>query len=373
MSKHLFLVSTESSGDLLGAGLIKELKKITPNLSVSGVGGEKLIAQGLEAHYHIRDFNLMGLFEVLSQIRRLRGVFKDLVERVKREKPDLVLLIDAPDFNLRFAKALKGLGIPIVYYVSPQVWAWRKGRAKKIAQWVDHMIVLFSFEQDIYREYGLETTWVGHPLVDELQDFGTRDAFFSKHHFNPNTPLVALAPGSRDSEVKRLLPVMTEVVSARREEYQFGLPLAGTINREMVDELIGDLPIKILPGEMRPLMKHADVAVVASGTATLETGLLGTPMIVGYRLKNLTYQLAKHLVKVPHIALVNLVLDKRVVPELIQHEFCPEKILPLLDEFIKSEQRRTEIIGEFARLETILGGGGASLKAANVVKGLLSQ
>lgn len=370
---HLFLVTTETSGDLLGGRLVRALKAMQTEVRISGVGGDQLVAEGMDTTYHVRDFNVMGLFEVLSQLKRLKAMFAKLVEQVLAERPKVVLLIDAPDFNMRFAKALKGSGIPVIYYVSPQVWAWRRKRASQLAAMVDHILLLFSFEQDIYRSLDVDTTWVGHPLVEELTQMGAREDFFRDQQLDKDRPLVALAPGSRKSEVTRLLPVMADVARARHDRYQFALPLAPTIDAALATELLGDAPVRVLPGQMRPLMAHADGAVVASGTATLETALLGTPMIVGYKLKSMSYLLARSLVKVPHIALVNLVLNDRVVPELVQGAFCLEKILPELDEIMIEGPRRAQIIAEFARLEDILGGGGASHRAAKVVKDYLTR
>lgn len=373
LTKKIFLVTTETSGDLLAGKMLAVLKDRVPDLAVSGVGGDLLKEQGMETIFHVRDFSVMGLFEVLSQLKRLKGMFNQLKERVKTDRPDLIVLVDAPDFNIRFAKAVKGLGIPVVYYVSPQVWAWRKKRAGKLAKLVDHMMVLFSFEVDIYKKYGLPTSWVGHPLVDELKDLGDRDAFMAANGLDPNLPLVALAPGSRNQEVRRLLPVMAQVAEARLDKYQFVIPLAGTIDASEAQSMLGWLPVPILQGKMREVMHHADAAVVASGTATLETGLLRTPMIVGYKLKSLTYYMARLLVKAPHIALVNIILGKRVVPELVQDDFQVRNVLPLLDQLLRSGKRRAQILQEFDRLESILGGGGAAVKAATVIEGFLKS
>jgi lipid-A-disaccharide synthase len=373
LTKSIYLVTTESSGDLLGSRLVKALRKEVQTLDLYGVGGDQLLEMGQKQSHHVRDFNLMGLFEVLRELKRLKRIMKEMVAEIEQLKPDLVVLIDAPDWNLRLAKALQGKGIPVVYYVSPQIWAWRKGRAKKVAQIVDHMLVLFSFEEDLYRPYGLPTTWVGHPLVDELVDLGDRDDWLETHGFASNKPLIALAPGSRASLVKRMLPVMREVVAQRRDQYQFALPMAPVLDEAPIREMMDDLPVKLLSGQLRPLMKHADAALVASGTTTLETGLLRTPMVVGYRMKTLSYWMARLLVQVPHIALVNLVLDKRVVPELIQKEFAADKIVPLLDEMVIDGPRRRQILKDFDRLEDILGGGGASEKAAAVVKDFLDR
>lgn len=372
---ELFLVCTETSGDLLGARLVHELKAAHPGLRIHGVGGPQLEAEGMHPTFRVADFNVMGLVEVISQLRRLKRMFAHLVEEVLERRPTVVVLVDAPDFNLRFAEALKqrGLSAPIVYYVSPQVWAWRKGRAAKIARTVDHMMVLFSFEVEIYQKHGLPTTWVGHPLVDELQLGGDRESYLRSRGLDPKRKLVALAPGSRKSEVNRLLPVMVEVARACQDRYQFALALAPTIAESEVRALLGDLRIPVLPGEMRPLMHWADAAIVASGTATLETALLRTPMIVGYRMKTLSYWLARLLVRIPHIALVNIVLGERVVPELIQGAFNVERIIAELDEIVPPGPRRSHILKAFERLESELGGGGAAARAAAVIDRFLDS
>ena len=371
MAKKLFLLTTEASGDLLGAGLLDALEEKVADLTVAGVGGDRLIARGMDCIYHVRDFSVMGLFEVLSRLKELQLKFNQLVARVEEMRPDAIVLVDAPDFNIRFAKAVRKLGIPIIYYVSPQVWAWRKKRAKQIAKLVDHMMVLFSFEVAIYEALGLPTTWVGHPLVDELAVERDRDAFFDEHGLDRNKPLVALAPGSRNSEVKRILPTLCDLVGLRADRYQFAMPLAPTVDRDVVEAIIAHIPIRLMPGLMRPLIAHADAAVVASGTATLETALLGTPQIVGYRLKTSSYWLARTLVNVPNIALVNIVLNKRVVPELVQGAFSAENVAPLLDQMIGDPAKRQEILAEYARLDHILGGGGADKRAADVIGGFL--
>lgn len=373
MKDSLFLVTTEASGDNLGTGLVRELKKDVKNLRIRGVGGDGLIAQGMDPIYHVKDFNVMGLFEVLSQLSRLKRMFNHLVEAVKQEKPAAILLIDAPDFNIRFAKALQGLGIPIIYYVSPQVWAWRAKRARQIAGLVNHMMVLFPFEVPIYEEYGLKTTLVGHPLKDELKPINNREAFFREKNLDMDKPLVILAPGSRKAEVSRLLPVMVEVAKARADRYQFALTTAPTIDAEQVHTLIEDAPIQIWPKEMRTAVAHADAALVASGTATLETALLGTPLIVAYKMKTLSYQLAKRLVKVPHISLVNIVLGERVVPELVQADFNVETACRELDKLITDQALRRRIKTSFEKLRHLLGDEGAASRAAAVVREYLTS
>ncbi|MCB1048970.1 MAG: lipid-A-disaccharide synthase [Acidobacteria bacterium] len=363
---RLFLVCTETSGDLLGSRLVASLQEHIPNLLVRGVAGPRLEQLGMQAVYRVSDFNVMGLVEVLSELGRLKHQFNVLVQDLKQFKPDAIVLIDAPDFNLRFAKAIHGLGIPVIYYVSPQVWAWRPGRAKTLAQITDHMLVLFPFECEIYRPLGLKTTFVGHPLVEEIAQFQP-DPAFDQQYPTTDKPLVVLAPGSRKSEIERLLPTMAEVARRAADRYDFRVPLVPSFPLEQAQALVGNAPITFCPGGFRELMARADAAVVASGTATLETGLFGVPMVVGYRLNRLTHFMAKRLVKVPHVGMVNLILGERVMPELIQNEFTPERILAELEKLMQPGPVRDRVLEKLNDLPQALGGLGASDRAARAV------
>lgn len=366
--KRLFMVCTETSGDALGASLIHHLKagETTPRLF--GVGGQCLKAEGMTRIFTVEDFNVLGLVEVLSQLRRLKAQFQHLVKQVEELKPDIIVLIDAPDFNLRFAKAVRHLGVPIIYYVSPQVWAWRKGRAKNIAKLVDHMMVLFRFEVPLYQEHGLPTTWVGHPLTDQLMPPYDLPGFRRALRIDNHLPIVALAPGSRHSEIRRHLPVMCEIARRRREAFQCVMPLAPHIAPETLESALQGAPVVLAPGGMRDVMRHADAAVVASGTATLETAMMKTPMIVGYRLNPLTYWLLRGLVSVPHIALVNIVLGEGVVPELVQSRFNAPRVLNILDRLIQASPQREAMMAKFNALPDKLGRPGSGARAAEVVR-----
>ncbi|MCB1044299.1 MAG: lipid-A-disaccharide synthase [Acidobacteria bacterium] len=351
----------------MGGELLCELHKLHPDLQVTGVGGPQMQAQGLRPIYRVSDFNVMGLFEVISQLKRLKRQFNHMVKEVNTWKPDAVVLIDAPDFNMRFAKALTEQNIPVIYYVGPQVWAWRAKRAAQLAKLVDHIMLLFEFEAPFYKGLDCKASVVGHPLVDEL----TR--FKMAHKEDPprtnQKPRVVLAPGSRKREVSSLLPIMLELIDMR-PEYQFALALAPTIEPQSLE--LGARRDRIVIGQMRPLMASADAAVVASGTATLETGLMGVPMVVGYRLSSASYVLAKRLVKTPHVALVNIVLGERVVPELIQGAFQPEAVARHLDLLVKPTPERSYMADKFAQLNDLLGGEGASRRAAQIVSEYLS-
>lgn len=361
--KKVFLLTTETSGDLLAGELIRHLVDGDNELRVCGVGGPKARAQGMRTFYTVEDFNVMGLVEVLGNLKRLKRQFNDLVHACEAESPDVIVLVDAPDFNIRFAKAVRHLGIPIVYYVSPQVWAWRSSRAKHIASVVDHMMVLFSFEADIYRDFGLKTTWVGHPLVDEIP-CGSSPSQMPER----DVKRVLLAPGSRPSELERHRSVYEDLVQSADSDIHFSMALAPALKGTDLGALAKSDRVDIVHGNMRVAINDVDAAVVASGTATLETGLFGVPMVVGYRMNALTYHLAKRLVKVDHIALVNIVLNDRVVPELIQDEFNAKTIWkhlrPLLGPTAEAKQMREQ----FARLPELLGGTGSGRRAAEVVR-----
>ncbi|PIE01714.1 MAG: lipid-A-disaccharide synthase [Acidobacteria bacterium] len=364
MKKKLFLITTETSGDLLAGGLLRELNQLVPDLQVQGVGGFRARACGMNCIYSVQDFNVIGLVEVLGKLRQLKAQFNDLVAQCKTWKPDAVVLIDAPDFNIRFAKALRGTGIPIVYYVSPQVWAWRPKRAQLLANLVDQMLVLFEFEKQIYEELGLKTTWVGHSLVDEIEHFQISTKTLKTVQPKSTETLIALAPGSRKSELKRHIPIFREVVNMAAENIRFLLPLAPYLSVEHLGELAKSDKVIVLPGKMRDAISLADAAVVASGTATLETGLLGTPLVVGYRMNSLSYMLASRLVKVENIALVNIVLGKRVAPELRQDEFNAQQIWKHLKDLLPGQAGNQKMIAEFQQLSRRLGGPGSAKRAA---------
>lgn len=365
--KKLFLVCTETSGDLLGARLVQAMRSSQQPLHVLGVGGPLLEAQGMELVHHIRDFNVMGMVEVISQLWRLRAQFHELRRAVAAAKPDAIVLIDAPDFNMRFARSLRPLGIPTIYYVSPQVWAWRRKRARLLAQWVDHLMVLFRFEETIYRDLGLPTTWVGHPLVDEVRSIQPDPALLEPLGLSPEKPLIVLAPGSRSSVVRRLLPVMAQVARRRGDRWQFVLTRAHSIDAQEISGLLADAPVTMVDCDMRRMLAHATAAVVASGTATLETALMKVPMIVGYKMNPLSHLLAKSLVRLPHIAMVNIVLQKAVVPELIQGAFEVDRVIALLDQIVSTGPIRRDMIDAYEALPELLGNGGASQRAAEVV------
>lgn len=366
------MVAGEASGDLHGARLLSELRRRVPELEPFGLGGDELRSAGLDCLAHSSEIAVVGLFEVLRILRRARQIFGQILDEVDRRKPAVALLIDSPDFNLRLAAKLKARGVKVVYYVSPQVWAWRKRRIRTIERVVDQMLVLFPFEVDFYRQHGVDVLHVGHPLVDEVPELPT----VWDRPLVPGGPWrIALLPGSRESEIAALLGLLVEAAErlAGRLPIEVVIVRAATIPRERIEERTrgASIPIGIVERDRFATIAECHLAFCASGTATLEVGLLGTPLLIVYRLRRWTYLLAKRLVKLPYVSLVNLVLDQSAVPELIQDEANPERIAEVAFELLTVTERRAEMRSRLAGLRAALGSRGASVRAAAAVAEML--
>ena len=371
---QLLLVAGEVSGDLHGADLLAALRRRRPTLRAFGMGGSELRRQGLESIADSSDIAVVGLVEALRVLPRARTIFRRLLAEVERRRPAVAVLIDSPDFNLRLARRLARLGVRVVYYVSPQVWAWRSGRVKTIARCVDRMLVLFGFERDWYEERGVRAVHVGHPLVDRVPertaqawDAGAGDTESGE----PEVYRIALLPGSRRSEVSMLLPIMLRAAErlARRFRIELQIIKAPDLSEDLFAEMATTpgLPARIVRQDRQAAIAGSHLALCASGTATLEVGLLGTPMVVVYRVKRWSYWLGRLVIQVPHISLVNLVLGSAVVPEMVQNDAEPVGIAAcgatLLDDSrIRNEQRR-----QLRRLRGELGAPGGSELAADEV------
>jgi lipid-A-disaccharide synthase len=373
-SQELLVVAGEASGDLHAARLITELSRLVPGLSVFGLGGDELRAAGLDPVAHSAEVSVVGITEVLRILKRAREVFAALLAEVDRRRPAAAVLIDFPEFNLRLAKELKKRGVPVVYYISPQVWAWRRRRVKTIAQVVDLMLVLFPFEVDFYRRSGVEVVHVGHPLVDEVPELPTA---WERGEPSREPYRLALLPGSRVSEVEALLPVMLEAVRRLAEELPVEARLirAPTVPQELLEEGIelSGLPVRIVAENRFQAIADSHLALCASGTATLEVGLLGTPMVMLYRLGRWTYLVAKLMVRLPYVSLVNLVLGRQVVPELLQGAASPERIALEAEQILIDERERDAMRAALAELRGKLGTGGASQRAAREIAELLRR
>jgi lipid-A-disaccharide synthase len=370
-SLDLLVVAGEASGDLHAARLVSELRRRVPGLSTFGLGGDELMATGLDAVAHSAEISVVGITEVLKILPRARQIFAEILRQVDRRRPRAAVLVDFPDFNLRLAKELRRRGVPVVYYISPQVWAWRRGRVKTIARVVDRMLVLFPFESSFYQGHGVDVVHVGHPLVDEVPRLPQ-----VWEEGEPEGPFrLALLPGSRRSEIEALLPTMLEGVRRIALELPVLVSLiqAPTVPRELLEEKIdaAGLPVEIVSRDRFAAIAGSHLALCASGTATLEVGLLGTPMIVLYRLATGTYLLARMLVRLPHYSLVNLVLGRQVVPELLQGAAQPDRIADEARRLLTETAPREEVRAGLAELRGRLGEGGASARAAREVAAFL--
>jgi lipid-A-disaccharide synthase len=359
----LAIVAGEASGDLHASEVVRELKKLDPRVEMFGIGGDLLAREGVKLLHHASVLGFIGLFNVLRHLPMFRRIFAELLERIEKEKPDAVLLVDYPGFNLRVARRAKEMGLRVVYYISPQVWAWRQGRVRHIAKYVDRMIVLFPFEEEFYRTHDVPVTYVGHPLVEQLA--GVR-----KRQRSEDELRIALLPGSRRQEVEALLPAMLDAVAILQRERKVNAYIiqAPTIEH---DELLAivrgkDLDVPILPHDRGEGVAAADVSLSASGTATLESAVLGTPVVVMYRLSRATYFLGRKLVQLPHWSLVNIVAGKEVVPELIQRDVNGERIAEEVRKIVAPENYE-RIRGELARVREKLGEPGASRRVAEEI------
>lgn len=388
---HIMIVAGESSGELYGSLLAKALKSKCPDVHIMGVGGEKMSEAGVELISSISD--AFGLTEAISAFGKIKAAFNKTVEALKQCRPAVLVLIDYPDFNLKVAKLARSLGIKILYYVSPQVWAWRKGRVKKIAGLVDRMAVILPFEEEIYRNAGIPCEFIGHPVLEEIESvlgipksFNVQGSAFSEERrslfktaigLEPDRPLLSLLPGSRPSELKRHLPLIIEVIRRFKREpeisekgYQLCMPL--TLNTDETRyhsylETLRQEGVDIKKGESVKVLAASDLAVVASGTATLQTALLEVPMVVVYKLAPLTYHLGKHIIKVKHISLVNILSGREVVQELIQDRANPGGIVKELKKIITDTKYREDIIHYYRKVKEPFSGKNPSERAADIV------
>ena len=372
MAKKIMLVAGEASGDLHGANLVKALRQLSPDLEISAIGGEKMQAAGAKILFDIDRMAIVGFAEVLSQFRRLRQIFLKTGRIISTRKFDALILIDYPGFNLRLAAYLrkKKIEFPIIYYISPQVWAWGRGRVKRIAELVDKMLVVFPFETEIYRARGLPVEFVGHPLLDVIGEGEAGGKLAADLDISPSKPLIGLLPGSRRQEVMRLLPLMLKAAKLMKKErdLRFILPRASTISSQEIDSFLSpDLEVKVVTGKTYPVMASADLLLVASGTATLEAACLGTPMLIVYKVSFLSWLVTKPLIKIPHLGLVNVVAGRKVVPEFLQFAAQPGRIAAAALSLLEDKDRRELMKEDLKAVRAKLGRPGASQRAARQV------
>jgi lipid-A-disaccharide synthase len=368
----IMIVAGEASGDIYGADLVREALSLNPNLRFFGIGGARMREAGVDTIVDSAAMAVVGLVEVLRHFDVISGAFLKLRRIIRTSPPDLLILIDYPGFNLRLARVAQQAGVKVLYYISPQIWAWHKGRAKKIARLVNHMAVIFPFEVPLYEQAGVPVSFVGHPLVDLVAVDRTRDTAAASFGLDPSRQIVGLFPGSRRSEIERLLPVILAAAARLQTRFpgiRFALPLASTLSNEDVMPQIeaSGLEVTLTRDRIHDLIRACDAIVSVSGTVTLEIALVGTPMVIIYRLSPLTYQLAKRLVKVDHIGLCNIVAGETVARELIQAEVTPERIETELAAILEDSAYRATMQGKLANVRARLGSGGASANVARLI------
>src|SRR2546426_281419 len=373
---RVLLVAGEASGDLHGADLLAALRARMPEITVFGIGGERLRQAGMETVADARDVATVGVTEVVGQLRTLWRAYRALAHRLRDDPPDLCVLIDFPEFNLRLARAAKRAGVPVLYYIGPQVWAWRRGRVRKVARRVDRLAVVFPFEPPLYAARLPAVEFVGHPLLDRVTVSRGRRETLVAHGLDPDRPTVLLLPGSRPNEIRSLLPDLLDAVRrlAGSGAYQFPLALAHTVPRAEVQDQIraAGVDVPVIEGDTYNLIAAADLALVTSGTATLECALLECPMVIVYRVSPLTAFVARLLVRgVRHIGMPNIVAGHEVVPELLQGRVTGPGIAAAARGILESPARRAEIVGELRDVRRRLGRGGAAGRAATMAAELL--
>ncbi len=367
--RSVMIVAGEASGDMHASRVIRALRARDPALRIFGIGGDQMQAEGMELLYHIREVAFLGVVEVLRHYPFIRTVFRRCVRLLREEKPDVLMLVDYPGFNLRLARVARRMGIRIVYYISPQVWAWGASRIRKMVKRIDQFAVILPFEEKLFRERGIPTRFVGHPLLEIIDTSGTRAEFLARHGL-PDRPILALLPGSRMQEISALLPALARAAAAAAEETGCQPVIAGApnIERETYASLLPPgASIPLVRGDTHRLLRHARAAFVASGTATLEAALCETPMVIVYRTNPVTFHLARLVVKVKHLGIVNILAGKSIAPELLQKDFTKERLLSEIRPLLGDESRRKEMIAELRNLKNLLGAPGASERVAKIV------
>lgn len=376
-AKQVMLVVGEASGDIHGAHLVKALSGKDQTLRFFGVAGEQLKQTRFDALLDVSQLAGMGLVELAGSLLNIWRAYRILCNAMRLRRPDLLVLIDFPEFNLRLAKLAKRLKIPVLYYVSPQIWAWRKGRVRQIARCVDHMAVVFPFEVPFYERQGVKVSFVGHPLLDVVRSRESREAVLTRLALNTEKRTIAILPGSRRGEVAYHLPVFLEAALDLKQhsEVQFLVIRASTVSRHEVESLLERVPLKIPIVEGKPYdaLNACDLAWTASGTVTVETALLLKPMIIVYRLSWLTYVIARMLVNVKYVGMVNIIAGKKVVPELIQSDFTAAGVVKETRTLLENTDLHDRVIRKLGALRKKLGTPGAADRVANIAMAMMGE
>jgi lipid-A-disaccharide synthase len=376
--KNILIIAGEASGDLHGSNLVKAIQNIDPSVVFTGIGGDHMAKAGVEILVRSADMAVVGITEVFPKMKTILGAARQIKFTLKNDHPDLLILIDYPDFNLHISKTAKRAHVPVLYYISPQVWAWRSGRVKKLAKRTDRMAVILPFEKEFYAERGVEVNYVGHPLMDTDPPEVNEGILQAGMGQDSPSPVVALIPGSRKEEINNLLPHMLDAVGILKESYpgiRCMLPRAKTIDSDFIAPYIQKAPcdIKITTKSIYHVLSECHVAIVASGTATLETAIMAVPMVILYKGALLSYMVGRAMVGVPYIGLANLVAGKKIVPELIQKDVTAERIAQEALRFLSHPEERAETVRALQAVRQRLGQGGASKITAGICMEMMAH
>jgi lipid-A-disaccharide synthase len=372
--KNILIICGEPSGEMHAAGLADALKRLNPEIKLSGIGSELLRSSGVEIFYDIKGLSVMGFFDVLKKIPRFLTLKQLILDKISELKPDAIIFVDFSGFNLRLAKAINN-AIPTIYYVSPQVWASRPGRVKTIAKYIKKIIVLFKFEEEFYRKFKIKAEWTGHPLLDIVKPTMPKDELLGNLKLSNTKTTLALFPGSRKEEIKRVLPVMLKsaIIIAKKIDAQFVIAKAQQVEWDIYNTLIKDLglEIKIVEGKPYDCMNIADFCLVCSGTATLETTIMQKPFCLVYKTSALNYLLYRPQIKLPYIGLVNIVAGRKIIPEFIQFNASPKKIADYSVKTLQDKTKLQNISNDLAKTSASLGTKGAASRAAKIIDDFL--
>lgn len=350
---RILISAGEASGEMYGAQLIEALRRLEPGLEAFGAGGERMRAAGCDTIVDYKDLAVVGITEILSHLPKIYGLYRRLIAEADRRKPDLAVVIDSPAFNWRVAREMKKRGIPVVYYVAPQFWAWRQGRVKLLRDYITKALVIFPFEEKFYRERGVDATFVGHPLADLPHPAVERNDYAAQYKLDPLKYWITLMPGSRVKEVRMNLPGILESAAQFGQTFEFLLPVAPTLDEFWMHEQVKHRGITLVP-ESLPSLWHSRAAVVASGTATVEAAMMSTPFVMVYRVSRLTYALGKPRIKVPYFAMVNLIAEREVVPELVQENYTAANVVEHLNQIIPDGPAREAMLEGLAGVKARL-------------------
>lgn len=372
MAKHLIIIAGEASGDLHAANLVRQLKYLEPKIELSGLGGKRMGQAGVDIYYPITELAVVGFIEVLKHYTEFKKVFNLILNKIDRIKPAAVILVDYPGFNLRLAKEIKKRNIKIFYYVSPQIWAWGKKRIHLIKQVVDKMLVVFKFEEDLYKRYGVPCAFVGHPLLDTVKSTVSKEEFLRQFGLEKNKITLSLLPGSRPKEVERLLPIMldaTRIISEKNKNLQVIILKSTSVDKELFDKILKHhrLYARIIEDRTYDGLNVSDFAIVASGTATLEAAIMQVPFVIVYKISLLSYFLLKFMIKIKKIGLVNVVFGKQIIPEFVQFSARPQKIAQNILPTLCDQQKLSRIKQDLAQIRLLLGPKEASRHAAEII------